>query len=74
MSQIIVNTVVAAGIISLIGLSFAFVYNVARFFHFAHGIVFTWVLYGAPLPRLDWVSLADLQRSTIISCALLDAR
>ena len=41
MNQIILNSLVSAGIYLLVALGFSLIYNTARFFHFAHGIVIT---------------------------------
>ena len=39
--QLIVNTLVASGLIFIMAVGFALIYRVSRFFHFAHGVVFT---------------------------------
>jgi len=41
LTQIIVNVIVASAIYSLVGLGFALIFSIARFFHFAHGVIFT---------------------------------
>jgi branched-chain amino acid transport system permease protein len=46
MQQIVVNSLVAAGIYALIGLSMSIIYLPTRFFHFAHGGVFAWGAYS----------------------------
>ena len=40
-AQILANTVITAAIYTLVGLSFGMIYSVARFFHIAHGVMFT---------------------------------
>ena len=39
--QLLLNGILTASIYSLIGLGFALIYNTTRFFHFAHGAVYT---------------------------------
>jgi branched-chain amino acid transport system permease protein len=41
LSQFIANGLIAGSIYALVALGFALIYNTARFFHFAHGAVFT---------------------------------
>lgn len=41
MSQVLVNSCVSAGIFAVLAVSFAVIFNTARFFHFAHGGIFT---------------------------------
>lgn len=41
MSQFYINGIVAAGIYVVIAAGFALIFSMVRFFHFAHGIVFT---------------------------------
>ena len=45
--QIAINTVVSASIVLLIAVGFSIVFSTTRFFHFAHGIVFTCGAYIA---------------------------
>ena len=47
--QLIVNGIIAGSIYSLIALSFALIYQTTRFFHFAHGAVYTFGAYFAYL-------------------------
>lgn len=56
--QIIVNILISSSIFLLIALSFSLIYEVTRFFHFAHAVVFTsgayfaflfHILFGLPL-------------------------
>ncbi|KUG25696.1 high-affinity branched-chain amino acid transport system permease protein livh [hydrocarbon metagenome] len=46
-SQIIVNIAISSSIFLLIALSFSLIYEVTRFFHFAHAVVFTSGAYFA---------------------------
>ncbi len=46
-SQLVLNGFVAASAYALVGLGFGMIYWVARFFHFAHGAVFTYGAYFA---------------------------
>ena len=39
--QIILNTLASAGLIALVAVGFSVIYSTVRFFHFAHGAVFT---------------------------------
>ncbi|TET15168.1 MAG: hypothetical protein E3J82_01155 [Candidatus Thorarchaeota archaeon] len=39
--QLILNGVIAGSIYALIGLGFSVIYRTVKFFHFAHGIVYT---------------------------------
>ncbi len=41
LTQTLVNSLSAAAVYALVALGFALIYNTVRFFHFAHGIVFT---------------------------------
>ncbi|MEW5925159.1 MAG: branched-chain amino acid ABC transporter permease [Candidatus Zixiibacteriota bacterium] len=41
MTQIIVNSLIAASIYTLVGIGFSLIYNTGRFFHFAHAATFT---------------------------------
>lgn len=40
-NQLLLNGILAASIYALVGLGFALIYNTTRFFHFAHGVVYT---------------------------------
>jgi len=46
-TQTLLNTLIAASEYALVGLSFAVIYVVARFFHFSHGAVITCAAYAA---------------------------
>lgn len=54
--QLFVNGVIAASIYSLIALGFALIYQTTRFFHFAHGAVYTFGAYFAYMfsVQLGW--------------------
>ena len=41
MNQLVANAAISAAIILLVGVGFALIYRVGRFFHFAHGAAFT---------------------------------
>ena len=41
MAQLVANSLYIASIYTIIALGFALIYQVSRFFHFAHGVVFT---------------------------------
>lgn len=45
--QLTINGLIAGSAYALVGIGFALVYNVAKFFHFAHGAVFTLGAYFA---------------------------
>jgi branched-chain amino acid transport system permease protein len=47
MEQIILNSLISAGIYSLIAFSFTVIYSTIRFFHLAHGAVYTVGAYAA---------------------------
>jgi len=72
--QIAANILVAASTILLVGLGFSLIFTVTRFFHFAHGIVFTAAAYvafalqaGAGLPGVVAWGLA------VVAAGLLGA-
>lgn len=41
LNQLLINGVIAGSIYALIGLGFAIIYRTVKFFHFAHGVVYT---------------------------------
>jgi len=45
--QLLLNGIIAGGIYSLIALSFTIIYRTVKFFHFAHGVVYTGGAYLA---------------------------
>jgi len=46
-NQLLVNSVIAGSIYALIALGFTIIYKTVRFFHFAHGVVYTAGAYFA---------------------------
>ena len=48
-SQLVFNGIISGSVYSLIALSFALIYQTTRFFHFAHGAVYTFGAYFAYL-------------------------
>jgi branched-subunit amino acid ABC-type transport system permease component len=46
-NQLLLNGIIAGSIYALIALGFAVIYKTVRFFHFAHGIVYTAGAYFA---------------------------
>ena len=47
LQQLIINGIIAGSIYALIALGFTVIYRTVRFFHFAHGIVYTIGAYFA---------------------------
>lgn len=45
--QLLLNGIIAGSIYALIALGFAVIYKTVRFFHFAHGVVYTAGAYFA---------------------------
>lgn len=45
--QLIINGLIAGSIYALIALGFAIIYRTVKFFHFAHGVVYTTGAYLA---------------------------
>ena len=41
LNQLIVNGIIAGSIYTLVAVGFAVIYRTVKFFHFAHGVVFT---------------------------------
>jgi len=76
LSQLLVNALIAASIYALVGTGFALIYSTTRFFHFAHGVVFTAGAYfaflfnvwlGAPLiPSL----IAGVTLAALLGCLM----
>ncbi len=56
MMQVLMNVLIAASIYMVVGVSFSIIYSTVRFFHFAHGIVFTAGAYSAYLFKI-WLGL-----------------
>jgi branched-chain amino acid transport system permease protein len=69
LEQLIVNGVVAGAIYSLVALGFALIYQTTKFFHFAHGGVYTTGAYLA----YAFIVLLGLPFSIGIICAVLVA-
>ncbi len=70
--QLILNGIIAGATVALMAIGFALVYNVARFFNFAHGVVFTAGAYFVFLLNA-WMGLpfpASIFLATVL-CALL---
>jgi branched-chain amino acid transport system permease protein len=47
LSQLLANALIAGSIYGLVALSFGLIYSTTRFFHFAHGGIYTWAAYLA---------------------------
>ncbi|MBI4974902.1 MAG: hypothetical protein HZC19_03780 [Candidatus Omnitrophica bacterium] len=47
LNQLLLNGIIAGSIYALIALGFAVIYKTVRFFHFAHGVVYTAGAYFA---------------------------
>src|SRR5438128_7876100 len=76
MHQLIANALLAASIYALVGFGFALVYRSSRFFHFAHGLIFTAGPYLAfcflttfELPLIYSIVLA-LGSATLLGCVV----
>ena len=67
LNQLIVNGIIAGSIYTLVAVGFAVIYRTIRFFHFAHGVVFTagemgsWEM-GSGLP----LALNDLEQGSTV--------
>ena len=57
-SQLLINSLIATSVYTLVAVSFSLIYSTTRFFHFAHAVVFTagayfaylfYILLGLPL-------------------------
>lgn len=72
MMQILTNILFAASIYMLVGVSFSIIYSTVRFFHFAHGIVFTFGAYfvflSCQMVRIPFVISTVLM---LLACILL---
>ena len=66
--QIIINGIITGSVYILIALGFAIIYQIVKFFHFAHGVVFT---AGAYLTYFFYASLQFPLLSSILSATLL---
>jgi len=47
LNQFLLNGVIAGSIYSLVALGFSLIYQTTRFFHFAHGAVYTFGAYAS---------------------------
>ncbi len=47
LQQLLVNGIIAGGIYALVALGFSVIYRTVKFFHFAHGVVYTAGAYVA---------------------------
>ena len=56
LNQLLLNGIIAGSIYSLVALGFSLIYQTTRFFHFAHGAVYTFGAYFAYLfyIQLGW--------------------
>lgn len=68
-NQLIINTIIAGSIYALIAIGFSLIYSTTKFFHFAHGVVFTLGAYFAYL----YVSIIGLPLVASILIAILSA-
>ncbi len=41
LQQLLVNGIIVSGIYALVALGFSIIYKTVKFFHFAHGVVYT---------------------------------
>ncbi|NQT94142.1 MAG: branched-chain amino acid ABC transporter permease [Lentisphaerae bacterium] len=74
--QLTINGVIAGAVYALVGIGFALIYNTAKFFHFAHGAVFTLGAYftlvlanGLGLPLLLAFPIAVIL-AALLGCSL----
>ena len=67
LSQILLNGIIAGSIYALIALGFAIIYKTVRFFHFAHGVVYTAGAY------LAFTMAISLNLNLLISLLLASA-
>jgi len=74
--QLAINGIVAGCAFALIAMGLALIYNVAKFFHFAHGVIFTIGAYltflianWLELPLLASISIA-ITATALIGCSL----
>jgi len=74
--QFLVNGIIAGSIIVLIALGFALIFQTVRFFHFAHGVVFTAGAYFAFLFKIWlgcplWIAiLAGILLAGVLGCLM----
>jgi branched-chain amino acid transport system permease protein len=71
MNQILANGIVAGSAYALIAIGFSLIYSTVRFFHFAHGAVYTvaayvgWVLHVSGLPFIFCIIISCLIASLL---------
>lgn len=72
MNQIIFNTILSTGYFVLIAVSFSIIYQIVRFFHFAHAVVFTSGAYFTFLfsQLFGFSLLASIPLAVLCSCLL----
>ena len=51
LQQLLLNGIIAGSIYSLVALGFALIYQTTRFFHFAHGAVYTVITQMTQIAR-----------------------
>lgn len=71
-NQLILNGIIAGSVYTLVAVGFALIYRTVRFFHFAHGVIFTAGAYFTYLLKawLDWPVIVAAPVS-IGLCAML---
>jgi branched-chain amino acid transport system permease protein len=72
MPQLLVNTLISSSILVLIGIGFAIIYRVGRFFHFAHGAILTCGAYSTFLFNI-WLKIPLIISIAlgVVSCILV---
>jgi len=70
--QLILNGIIAGSIYALIGLSFTIIYRTVKFFHFAHGVVYTAGAYCAYalITFLNFNIIPAFAISVVFTCML----
>lgn len=71
-NQLIVNGIIAGSVYTLVAVGFAVIYRTVKFFHFAHGVVFTAGAYFVYFFKawLGWPDIVAIPVSTCL-CAVL---
>ena len=71
-NQLIVNGIIAGSVYTLVAVGFAVIYRTVKFFHFAHGVVFTAGAYFVYFFKawLGWPDIVAISASTAL-CAVL---
>lgn len=76
MCQVIFNSIISASWIALVAIGFMLIFNTSRFFHFAHGVVFTAGTYFAFLFKMWlgcplWIAiLAGMLLAGFLGCLM----